>query len=138
MHRLSAKASAAALACAAAAGLAGSAGADAGPVVRGPASVVSGRVVVFQARGFNAGSTLGLVLSPADRGPCCAIRLVSTFLVSSAGRATLRFQMPLQYKSCIPSSPPRCHKVRWARGERAVLTVTGYLQQAEATTVVVR
>ena len=111
------------------------AGADAQPTLHSPASVVAGGIVVLHARGFQPGSSLGVVVSPGDKGPCCAIRIVSTYFVSSAGTATLRFRMPLRYNSCIATSPPQCHKVVWARHERVVITATGYLEQAKTTTV---
>jgi hypothetical protein len=104
--------------------------------VRGPASVVAGRVVRFQASGFRPGSTINVILSPADKPSCCAFRIPSTFLVSHVGNAVLIFRMPRYYFRCV-SAPP-CPKVRWTRRETATVTVFGYLEQAVTTTSVVR
>jgi hypothetical protein len=114
--------------------------ADAVPTVRGPASAVAGRTIVFHARGFRAGSNLSLIMAPADKGSCCSVRITGTFVASSSGAATLTFKMPLRYFSCASGAyqNTHCRKVAWKRGERAVLTVFGYLEQATATTAIAR
>jgi len=113
---------------------AGTARAAPGPTVRGPATVVPGRVVVFHAQGFHAGSALNLVVSPAGKASCCAVRIPGSFLASESGGAALRFRMPPRYLDC--TNPWHCTKVAWKRGRRAVLTVFGYLEQATATTLI--
>jgi len=112
------------------------ASADVKPHVQGPVSVITGRMVGFHALGFHPGSIINVVLSPADKPSCCAIRIASTFVVSPAGDAALVFRMPRSYLRCL--SVADCHKVRWTRRERAVVTVFGYLQQATTTTLVER
>ena len=109
--------------------------ADVQPTVRGPAAVTPGRVVVFRAQGFHAGSVLNLMVSPSAKASCCAVRIAGTFFASESGGAALRFRMPLRYVDCSVDSLGRthCKKVAWKRGERATLTVFGYLEQATAT-----
>lgn len=115
----------------------GVAAADAaGPSVRGPASVVVARMVTFRARGLAAGSTVNVVLSPADRDGCCGIRVKTTYFVSSTGSATLTFRVPPHYLDC--RRRPHCRKVRWAEGEPATVTLVGYLVNASTTTVIRR
>ncbi|HEY5059019.1 MAG TPA: hypothetical protein VII51_08360 [Gaiellaceae bacterium] len=119
---------------------AGSHAADVQPTVRGPVSAVAGRTVAFHARGFRPGSNLSLIVSPADKGSCCSVRITATFVASPSGAAALTFTLPLRYFSCATDAlaHTRCRKVAWKRGEGAVLTVSGYLQQASATTVIAR
>ena len=113
----------------------GTARADVQPTVRGPAVVTPGRVVVFQAGGFHAGSVLNLIVSPADKASCCAVRIAGTFFASESGGAALRFRMPLRYVACSVDALARthCKKLPWKRGQRATLTVFGYLETAATT-----
>ena len=110
--------------------------ADVQPTVRGPAVVTAGRVVVFQARGFHAGSVLNLMLSPVEKASCCAVRIAGSFFASESGGAALRFRVPARYVACSVDAlgVTRCKKMPWKRGQRATLTVFGYLEQATATT----
>ena len=91
-------------------------------------------LVRFHVRGFHPGSNVNIVLSPADRPSCCAITIPSVFLVSAAGSATLVFKMPGYYLDCPGGKT--CHRVDWASGEKVVVTVVGYLEQATTTTSV--
>jgi hypothetical protein len=117
----------------------GTARADVQPTVRGPAVVTPGRAVVFQARGFHAGSVLNLIVSPAEKASCCAVRIAGTFFASESGGAALRFTMPLRYVACSVDALARthCKKMPWKRGQRATLTVFGYLETATTTMRVV-
>jgi hypothetical protein len=117
-------------------GVATPAASAAEPRVRGPASVTPGRIIAFHADGFRPGSLLNVVLSPAARPSCCAIRIRSTFLVSPRGGAAVRFRMPLFYLRCLEGG--HCRKIRWNLHERVVVNVFGYLQQAATTTAVER
>jgi len=110
--------------------------ADSGPHVRGPASVIPGRIVVFRAHGFRAGSLLEVALFPADKPSCCAIRIASSFPVSGFGDAVLTFRMPLYYRRC--RSARHCRKIPWNPREQVVVSVFGYLQQATTITSVGR
>lgn len=125
-------------ACAALVGCAGKTHAKAqdgtpaqGATVKGPASVIPGKIVKFTATGFRPGS-VELVLAPANRTACCAVRIRPAFAVSSAGTAVLRFSMPTYYKSCTAAGA--CKRVSWQSGEKVVVTVSGYLEQAKTTT----
>ena len=100
-------------------------------------SVVPGVVVSFRGHGFRAGSLLEVVVAPADKGPCCAARIPSSFSVSALGDASLTFRMPLFYRRCLSASGP-CRKVRWSRHERLAVTAFGYLQEATAHASVAR
>lgn len=99
--------------------------------VTGPASVLPGKTVRFRASGFRPGA-VELVLAPADKSACCAVRIQPAFHVSSSGNAALEFVMPRTYKSCTAAGA--CKKVRWRAGEKVVVTVSGYLEQAKTTT----
>ena len=99
--------------------------------VSGPASVMPGRKVRFKASGFRAGA-VELVLAPADKGACCAVRIQPPFHVSGSGTAVLVFVMPTTYKSC--NAAGACKKRAWRPGEMVVVTVSGYLEQARTTT----
>lgn len=106
------------------------------PSLRGPASAIPGRKVTFHARGLRAGSTVNVMLSPADRSTCCAIGIEDTFFVSSSGRAALTFHVPLYYHDC--RMRPHCRKAYWTTGERVTVTVFGYLENAATETVIRR
>ncbi len=114
---------------------AGTARADGLPALRGPAAVVPGRIVVVKAQGFNAGSVLNLVVSPSEKSSCCAVRIAGRFFASDSGTAALRFRMPLRYVNCAVDALARshCRKFAWRQGQRATLTVFGYLEEATAT-----
>jgi hypothetical protein len=99
--------------------------------VTGPASVLPGKTVRFRASGFRPGS-VELVLAPADRGACCAVRIQPAFHVPAGGSLVLDFVMPPTYKSCTAAGA--CKKVAWRPGEKVVVTVSGYLEQAKTTT----
>lgn len=86
----------------------------------------------FQASGFRPGSNLVVVIAPADKGPCCGIRIPATFAVPSAGSTRIAFRMPAYYRRCSASGTGSCSRVRWTRSERASVTVSGYLEQAVA------
>jgi hypothetical protein len=127
-------------ACAALAGCAGKthaksagAGGAQSATVTGPASVLPGKTVRFKASGFRAGS-VELVLAPADKTDCCSIRIRPAFAVASDGTAVLQFAMPAFYKRCAGAQVLVCKKVAWQRGEKVVVTVSGYLEQAKTTT----
>jgi hypothetical protein len=113
----------------------GTARADGRPSLRVPASVVPGSIVVVRAQGFNAGSVLNLVISPSQKSSCCAVRIAGRFFASDSGTAALRFRMPLRYVNCAVDVLARSHcaKFAWTRGQRAALTVFGYLEEATAT-----
>jgi hypothetical protein len=98
------------------------------PSISGPTSVQPGRIVLFRASGFRAGSRLGVVISAADRPNCCALRIRSDFPVSAAGDATLSFRMPDHLMAC--PQPQQCSRVPWRPAENAVITASAYLQQA--------
>ena len=104
------------------------------PVLRGPRTVALGSVVRFHAVGLRPGSMLAVVLTPADRASCCAIRIPSSFPVSQGGTATLTFRMPRYYLNC--PAWHKCRKIRWTARERVVVSVFGYLQQVTTTTLV--
>ena len=110
--------------------------AEAGPNVRGPASVIPGRIVAFHARGFRAGSLLEVALFPVDKPSCCAIRIASSFSVSGFGDAALTFRMPRYYRRCLAAG--YCRKIRWSPREQVAVRVFGYLQQATTLTSVGR
>jgi len=99
--------------------------------VTGPAAVVPGKTVRFSASGFRPGS-VELVLAPANKVACCAVRIQPAFTVSSGGTAVLRFAMPTYYKRCTAAG--KCKRVSWRPGEKVVVTVSGYLEQAKTTT----
>jgi len=98
--------------------------------IAGPATVVPGKAVRFTASGFRPGA-VELVLAPADKTACCAARIRPPFTVTSDGRAVMRFVMPAVYKSC--NAAGACKKVAWRAGEKVVVTVSGYLEQAKTT-----
>jgi len=125
-------------ACAGLAGCAGKTHAKAPAVggaeataVTGPASVLPGKTVRFKAAGFRAGA-VELVLAPADRGNCCAVRIQPPFHIPGSGNAVLTFVMPPTYKQC--NAAGACKKVAWRPGEKVVVTLSGYLEQAKTTT----
>jgi hypothetical protein len=113
----------------------GTARADIRPTVHGPAVVTAGRIAVFQARGFHAGSVLNLMVSPVDKASCCTARIAGRFFASESGGAALQFKVPLRYIACSIDAfgNPHCKKMAWKRGQRATLTVFGYLETAAAT-----
>jgi hypothetical protein len=99
--------------------------------VTGPASVLPGKTVRFKASGFRAGA-VELVLAPADKLACCAVRIRPPFHIPGSGSAVLTFVMPPTYKSC--NTAGACKKVAWRPGEKVVVTISGYLEQAKTTT----
>ena len=98
------------------------------PTVSGPPSVSPGHVVSFRARGFRPGSLLEVVLAPAGKASCCAVRIPSSFPVSALGDASLSFKMPGFYRRCLATG--HCRKIRWSRSQRLSVTAFGYLQEA--------
>lgn len=103
--------------------------------VTGPGTVVPGKSVRFTATGFRPGS-LEVVLAPADKAACCAVRIRPAFIVSGNGTAAISFVMPPTYKSCTAAGV--CKKVAWRQGEQVVVTASGYLEQAKMTTRIAR
>jgi hypothetical protein len=99
----------------------------------GPALIVPGHQARFVATGFRPGSDLQVVLEPADKRNCCAIRVPASFRVAGAGTAVIRFSVPLYYKRCGAWT---CTRVSWRRHEKVVVTVSGYLLQARTTTAI--
>ncbi len=112
------------------------AAADAGPAVRGPGAIVPGAIVSFRASGFRPGNNLVVTLSPADKGPCCAVRIPASFLVPSSGSRKLTFRVPPNYRHCSASGTGACSRVAWRRGERVIVTALGYLEQADGKTTI--
>lgn len=102
--------------------------------MRGPATIVPGALVSFRATGFRAGNNLVVILSPADKGPCCAVRIPASFLVPSSGNRKITFRVPTNYRHCSASGTGACSRVAWRRGERVVVTAMGYLEQAAGKT----
>ena len=120
-----------ALACG---GFAAQAASAADPQVRGPASIVPGRLVHFRATGFRPGNTVIVVVAPARRSSCCAIQISSMFVASPTGAVQLGFRFPSYYQRCPPWQA--CVRIPWKRGETVIVTVTGYLEQAATKTSV--
>src|SRR6185437_16507564 len=64
--------------------------------IAGPAAVVPGKTARFTASGFRPGA-VELVLAPADKTACCAVRIQPAFTVASDGRAVMKFVLPATY-----------------------------------------
>jgi hypothetical protein len=107
---------------------------QAGPALRGPATVVPGRSVRFMATGFRPGNNVEVVLAPADRAVCCSVRIPVSFHVAVDGSAMLRFGMPLTYRRCPMWGA--CASIKWRVREKVIVTATGYLDQAAATATI--
>jgi hypothetical protein len=107
---------------------------QAGPALRGPATVVPGRIVRFRATGFRPGSNVEVVLAPADRATCCSVRVPASFRVAPDGSAALRFGMPVTYRRCPTWGA--CASIKWRVRQKVIVTATGYLAQAVATTTI--
>ena len=105
-----------------------------GPQLRGPASVTPGQMVGFRAHGFRPGSLLEVLRVPVDKPSCCAVRIASSFPVSSRGDASLTFRMPRYYRRCLAVG--HCRKVHWSGRESVAVTAFGYLQEATTRTSV--
>jgi hypothetical protein len=90
--------------------------------------------VRFRATGFRPGNNVEVVLAPADRAVCCSVRVAASFHVAVDGSATLRFGMPLTYRRCPMWGA--CASIKWRLREKVIVTATGYLDQAVATTTV--
>ena len=99
----------------------------------GPGLIVPGHQARFVATGFRPGSDIQIVLEPADRRNCCAIRIPASFHVSIDGKAAIRFSVPTYYKRCGAWT---CTRVQWRRHEKVIVTASGYLLQARATTAI--
>jgi hypothetical protein len=78
---------------------------------------------------------LNLMVSPTGKSSCCAARIAGRFFASESGGAALQFKMPLRYVDCSIDAlrNTHCKKTAWKRGQRATLTVFGYLETATAT-----
>ena len=101
--------------------------------LNGPGLIVPGHQARFVATGFRPGSDVQIVLVPADRPNCCAIRVPASFRVSLAGKAVIRFSVPTYYKRCGAWT---CTRVQWRRHEKVIVTASGYLLQARTTTAI--
>jgi hypothetical protein len=101
------------------------------PAVSGPVTVDPGKTVRFTASGFRPGS-VEVVLAPADKLACCAARIQPAFTVPGNGTAVMTFAIPTFYKRCTAAGV--CKRVAWRPGEKVVVTVSGYLEEAKMTT----
>jgi hypothetical protein len=119
-------------ACLANSALPSAAGASKDLAIRGPATVRIGSVARFRAIGFRAGSYLSVVLTPADRPTCCAYRVPPIYAVGDDGQAHLTFQFPTYYIQCSGYGASVCRRQQWKPNERAILHVSGYLQNTTA------
>ena len=111
--------------------------AQTGPKVQGPATLSPGETVRFRASGFRGGGYLSVVLLPADRPSCCAYRVPLIFAVSAGGTALLSFRFPAYYNECSGYGAAICRRRPWKHNERAVVSVSGYLENTTTTTRVV-
>jgi hypothetical protein len=114
---------------------AGTATADEATVLEGPGSIAPGHTARFTGAGFPPGSNVEIVLAPGDKPNCCAIRIASSFRVGNDGGVVMRFLVPTYYKRCGAWT---CSRARWRRGEKVVVTASGYLAQAKTTTIIAR
>lgn len=112
---------------------AGAAGAAETTALSGPGRIVPGHQTRFVATGFRPGGDVQIVLEPADRRDCCAIRIASSFHIGVDGKAVIRFTVPTFYKRCGPWT---CTRVSWRRHEKVFVTASGYLLQARTTTTI--
>jgi hypothetical protein len=112
----------------------GPTGSGRGGELTAPSSVVPGKPVRFVVTGMRSGANVEVVLVPADKSTCCSIRVASSFRVSADGSAILRFVMPVYYRRCSPSQA--CTRIAWRSHEKVIVTASGYLQQARATTLI--
>jgi hypothetical protein len=120
------------LASALLAGVGGVSAAEASALA-GPAQIVPGHQARFVATGFRPGSDIQVVLEPADKKNCCAIRIPASFHVSIDGKSAVRFSVPAYYKRCGAWT---CKRVSWRRHEKVIVTASGYLLQARTTTAI--
>ena len=108
------------------------AGASKDVAVRGPATVRIGGIARFRAIGWRPGGYLSVVLTPADRPTCCAYRLPPIYPVGDDGQANLTFQFPTYYFECSGFGASVCRRQQWKPNERAILHVSGYLENTTA------
>jgi hypothetical protein len=140
-HHLRAAAAVLAVACLVLAGCASTtkatsttAGAAQTVGVQAPPAVFPGSSTKITATGLRAGSSLSIVLAPADKQACCGIRIPKTAAADDQGTATFSFTMPRFFRRC--NAADACKNVAWGAHEKVVVTVSGYLQQARGRTVI--
>jgi hypothetical protein len=139
-HRLRPAAAIMAVACLVLAGCASTTKATSTPSttqavgVQAPPAVFPGAPMKITATGFRAGGSLSIVLAPADKQACCAVRIPKTVASNEQGKATFSFKMPRFYRRC--NAAGACKNVAWGEHEKVVVTVSGYLEQARGTTVI--
>jgi hypothetical protein len=102
--------------------------------VHAPPAVFPGAPMTITATGFRPGGSLSIVLAPADKQACCAVRIPKTVAPNEQGKATFSFKMPRSYRRC--NAAGACKSVAWGAHEKVVITVGGYLEQARGTTVI--